>query len=71
MSTHPQMESTIPTLNIGTIKLDELIRIFGDDFLNDQLPMMGKHHPDPILIVRVEIRKPRIREDRGRFGLSK
>jgi hypothetical protein len=35
MSTHPQMESAIPTLNVSPIKLDELFRIFRDDFLNN------------------------------------
>jgi hypothetical protein len=60
MSTHPQMKRTIPTLNVSPIKLDELIRIFGDDFLNDEITTIGEHNPDTIGIEIIEIRKPRI-----------
>jgi hypothetical protein len=70
MSTHPQMKRTIPTLNVGTIKLDELFRIFGDDFLNNEITIIGEHNPDTIRIEIIKIGKPRIGENWGRFGLS-
>jgi hypothetical protein len=64
------MKSTIPTLNVSPIKLDELIRIFWDDFLNDEIATIGEHNPDTIGIKVIKIGKPRIGKDGGRFGLS-
>jgi hypothetical protein len=60
MRTHPQMESTIPTLNISPVKLDELIGIFRDDFFNNEIATIGEHNPDPIRIGIIKISKPRI-----------
>jgi hypothetical protein len=70
MGTHPQMKRTIPTLNVSPIKLDELFRSFRDDFLNNEIAIIGKHNPDTIRIEIIKIGQPRIRKDWGRFGLS-
>jgi hypothetical protein len=55
MSPHPQMEGTITTLNISPVKLDKFFRRFWDDFLNHEITTIGKHDPDSVRVVVIEI----------------
>jgi hypothetical protein len=49
------MESTISPLNIGAIKLDKFFSRFWDDFLNNEIPIILEHDPNPIGVVIIEI----------------
>jgi hypothetical protein len=40
MSPHPQMERTITTLNVRSVKLDKFLSIFRDDFFNNEITII-------------------------------